>query len=189
MTEKNTTQIIADIISGRRTIHTFRTDSVPSEEIMMRAIEVAKWAPNHHLTEPWRVYLLGDETIKGVIDLNTRIMTEKWGAEAARAKQERWSKMPGWLVVSCNKSDDKLQMQEDYAACCCLIQNLMLYLWSEGIGMKWSTGAVIRDKQFYDLLWMDPQVEEIVGMFWYGYPDDVPVTVRKPLEQIIVKLP
>ncbi len=180
---------ISDIIRGRRTIHNFRVNEVPDDEIILKAIEAAKWAPNHHLTEPWRLYLLGQETINGIIDLNTRLVTEKHGMEAGKDKQERWSKMPGWLVISCNRSDDKLQMHEDYAACCCLIQNLMLYLWSEGIGMKWSTGDVIRDRQFYDLLWIDPQAEEVIGIFWYGYPDDIPVTARKSLEQIIVKLP
>ena len=70
--------------------------------------------------------------------------------------------MPGWLVVTCELSDDALRRREDYAACCCGVQNFMLYLWRHGIGVKWTSGPVIRDPVFYDLIWVDPACEEVV---------------------------
>ena len=179
---------IAKIIAERRTIHDFKPEPV-NREIIKQAIDAARWAPNHHLTEPWHFYLLGPETVKGVIDLNTRLVREKHGEEAAKIKQQRWSAMPGWMVVTCDKSADPQQMQEDYAACCCAIQNMMLYLWSESIGVKWSTGAVIRNDQFYDLLWIDPAAESVVGIFWYGYAKEIPVTTRNALEHCLIELP
>ena len=78
---------------------------------------------------------------------------------------------------------------EDYAACCCAAQNLMLYLWSLDIGVKWSTGGVIKHPDFSQIVGMDPQQETPVGLFWYGYAQDVPVTVRKHGEEKIVELP
>jgi len=179
---------ISELIASRRTIYDFKMDPVPVEKIK-EAIDVARWAPNHHLTEPWHFYLLGTESIKSVIELNTQIILEKSGEEAANAKQQRWSKIPGWLVVTCDKSADKHQMQEDYAACCCAIQNMMLYLWSENIGVKWSTGKVTCDPRFYDLLWVDQNAETVVGLFWYGYAEEVPQAARKQVEQITVMLP
>jgi nitroreductase len=179
---------VEELIKSRRTIYDFKSDQVPVEKIR-RAIDVARWAPNHHLTEPWHFYLLGPETIKSVIELNTQLTQDKNGVEAANAKQQRWSKIPGWLVVTCDKCGDPRQMQEDYAACCCAIQNMMLYLWSENIGMKWSTGKVTRDPRFYDLLWIDPDVESIVGLLWYGYAEEIPPADRKPVEQITIELP
>ena len=189
MSDQGSGNPVADLITGRRTIYEFRTEPIPSPDIIKRAIDISRWAPNHHLTEPWHFYLPGQETIAGIIELNTALAMEKNGTEAAREKQERWSRIPGWLVLTCDVSDNPVLAQENYAACCCMAQNLMLYLWSENIGTKWTTGAVIRDRRFYDLLWIDPSVETVTGMFWYGYAREIPVTTRKPLEQILVELP
>ncbi len=141
------------------------------------------------LTEPWHVYLLGPETADAVARLNADLVTATKGARAGQAKLERWRGIPGWIVVTCENTDDPLQAQEDYAACCCAIQNLSLYLWNEGIGVKWTTGAVTRHPDFYDLIWVEPEYETVVGMLWYGYPAEIPRTPRKPVQQIMVMLP
>ncbi len=93
------------------------------------------------------------------------------------------------MVVTCLKSDDELRCQEDYAACSCAIQNLMLILWQQGIGSKWSTGPITRDEHFYDLVWVNKDLESIMGIVWYGYAADVPQTTRKPLQQVLTELP
>lgn len=178
---------IAETIRGRRTINFFKPEA-PPREILLEGIDLARWAPNHHLTEPWRFYLLSDRIKEQIVDLNSRLVTESKGEEAGRAKRERWSRIPGWLVVTCTRSSDEQKQREDYAACCCAVQNLSLYLWSRGVGMKWTTGEVTRTDEFYDLIWVDPAVERVVGLFWYGYPDEVPVSVRKSVAEIVVDL-
>ncbi|MFZ0486804.1 MAG: nitroreductase [Arenicellales bacterium] len=178
---------VADTIRGRRSINFFKTD-LPPRDIILEAIDAARWAPNHHLTEPWRFYLLSDRIKQQIVDLNSRLVTEADGEEAGWAKRERWSRIPGWLVVTCVRSSDPLRQKEDYAACCCAVQNLFLYLWSRSIGTKWTTGPVTRTDAFYDLIWVDPVVEEVVGLLWYGYPNEVPVSVRKPVAEIVVEL-
>lgn len=183
------TETLTDIIRQRRTIHDFVPAPVPDKQCIIDAINIARWAPNHHLTEPWHFYLPGEETKQKIIRLNTELVRRDKGDAAAEKKQQRWSAMPGWLVISCDRSDDELLQQEDYAACCCMVQNLMLVLWAQNIGMKWSTGPVIRNREFHDLLWIDSTAETVVGLFWYGHPDVIPVTVRKPVEQLLVELP
>jgi nitroreductase len=180
-------QSIADLIRGRRSIDFFKS-GLPPREIVLEGIELARWAPNHHLTEPWRFYLLSDQVKQQIVELNTRLVTEAGGEAAGLAKRERWSRIPGWLAVTCARSTDPLRQREDYAACCCAVQNLFLYMWSRGVGMKWTTGAVTRTEAFYDLIWVDPEVEEVVGLLWYGYPQEVPVSVRKPVTEIVVEL-
>ena len=180
---------IAQLITGRRTIYEFKPAPVPSPAVMREAIAAARWAPNHRLTEPWHFYLLGPESIQGVIQLNTGLVVKKYGEKDGLEKQRRWARIPGWMVLTCDHSGDSVRDREDYAACCCAAQNLMLYLWHQGIGVKWNTGAVILDPGIYDLLWIDPAVETVVGIFWYGYPEEIPVTERKPVEQIIIELP
>jgi nitroreductase len=186
---KATAQIIEEVIRDRRTIHDFTTETPPFEQIE-KAIELASWAPNHRHTEPWRFHHLGRETISAVVDLNSRLVTEKKGASAGGTKRERWSTIPGWLAVtsalSCN--DAELQ-KEDYAACCCAIQNLSLYLWSVGVGVKWTTGAVTRHLDFYRLLNVDPTVRQTVGLLWYGYAANVAQQKRQPVGEILTRLP
>ncbi len=185
--EINSSQLI-ELISGRRTIYQFKEGMRPRDKLM-EAIDLARWAPNHHLTEPWHFYLLGDETVNAVIELNSEIVKASKGEDAANAKERRWRKMPGWFVMTCSKSDDPIRNQEDYAACCCAMQNLMLVLWNEDVGVKWSTGEITRDKRFYDLLWINPDMETVVGLFWYGYAEQIPNTTRKPFVQIMTELP
>lgn len=173
---------------ARRTVHEFRPQA-PPPELILRAIDLARWAPNHKLTEPWHFYLLGPETAAAIADLNAELVAAKAGPQAAEDKRRRWRAVPGWLAVTCENSDDPEQAREDYAACCCAIHNFMLYLWSEGVGVKWTTGNVTRDPRFYDLIWVDPTRETLVGLLWYGYPAAIPQTARKPVESILVRLP
>lgn len=186
---KATAQIIEEVIRDRRTIHNFTTETPPFEQIE-KAIELASWAPNHRHTEPWRFHHLGPETISAVVDLNSRLVTEKKGASAGIAKRERWNTIPGWLAVTSALSRNNAELQkEDYAACCCAIQNLSLYLWSVGVGVKWTTGAVTRHLDFYRLLNVDPAVRQTVGLLWYGYAANVAQQKRQPVGEILTRLP
>ena len=179
---------VAATIRGRRTIGAFRAD-VPPREIVLDAIELLRWAPNHKKTEPWHVFLLGSETSRAVIDLNSQILSATKGPEEAEAKRKKWSEVPGWLAVTCDLADDAFRREEDYAACCCLIQNLALALWSAGIGTKWSTGDVTRHPDFFKLLNIDPARQRVVGLFWYGYPAIIPAQTRRPVESFLVEMP
>jgi nitroreductase len=179
---------IAKLIRDRRTINDFRADP-PPEAAVLQAIELARWAPNHKHTEPWRFHLIGPETAKAIVALNARLVAEKKGEEAAAKKREKWSAVPGWLAVTCQRSDDSVRAREDYAACCCAIQNLSLFLWSEGIGVKWSTGDVTRHPEFAGLLGFDPAEHDFVGLLWYGYPQHVPPSKRRDVSEIVRRLP
>ena len=188
MTADVSSDIVAEVIRNRRSINFFKPEPPPTA-IINKALDLARWAPNHHLTEPWRFYLLGRQTATAIAELNAEMIAAKKGAAAAEEKRQRWLGMPGWLVVTQIKSDDAWQTREDYAACCCAVQNLMLYLWAEGIGTKWTTGPVTQAQAFYDLIWVDPAHEDVVGMLWYGYPAEIPVTPRRPLAEVLVELP
>jgi nitroreductase len=177
------------LISNRRTVHQFKPGEVPPIEKIEKAIDLARWAPNHHLTEPWHFYIIGPETVSAIIELNAELARNKNGDKAARIKLKRWSQIPGWLVLTCTKSEDPIRAQEDYAACCCAAQNMMLYLWHEGIGVKWTTGDVVKESRFYNLIRVDPHAEIVVGLFWYGYAEEIPNTKRKPIKQILARLP
>ena len=179
---------VRNVICGRRTIGAFRPE-LPPREVVLDALEAARWAPNHKKTEPWHVFLLGPETARAVIDLNSQIIAAIKGPEEAEAKRKKWSEVPGWLAVTCDLADDPFRREEDYAACCCFIQNLSLALWSAGIGTKWSTGDITRHPDFFKLLNIDPAQQRVVGLFWYGYPAIIPAQTRRPVESFLIEMP
>jgi nitroreductase len=176
------------VLEGRRTINLYLQTAVP-RQLVRDAIEAATWAPNHHVTEPWRFYLLGRDTVSACLDLVRDMVTAKKDAAAGEFKANNWSEKPGWLVVSCRRSDDELLQREDYAACAAAVQNFMLYLWKAGVGSKWTTGDITRDARFFEILGMDPDAEFVVGLIWYGYPKLTPQQSRKGLAEVLRELP
>jgi nitroreductase len=171
-------------IRGRRSIDLFAAERVPPE-LLLDAIELARWAPNHRLTEPWRFYLLGDDTRRALIDLAVEIEVAAKGERAGTARRARLEGVPSMFVLTSARSDEALLDRENYGACCCAAQNLMLYLWRQGIGVKWTTGGITRQPRFYELLGIDPAKESVVGYFWYGVPKVVPQQRRRPVAEIV----
>lgn len=178
----------AEVLRGRRTVNLYLHTPVP-DELVRDAIEVATWAPNHHVTEPWRFIVPGEQTVQKILDLCQAIVTDRKGAELALHKRESWAEKPGWLIVSCQRSDDELRQNEDYAACCAAVQNFMLYLWKAGVGSKWTTGDITRDPRFFDIIGVKQSEAFVVGLIWFGYPKLTPAQSRKEPAEVIVELP
>jgi nitroreductase len=179
-------EAIARVLRERRTVHDFEAEVVP-EGFVDWALDLARWAPNHHRTEPWRVYLLGPRAQAAIAALNARLVAARQGERAAAVKLRRWQAMPGWLVITSPLGDDPLRQEEDYAACCCAAQNFMLALWSVGVGVKWTTGEVVRHSEFADIVGFDAGQARVVGLFWYGWPATVTGQQRRPPESFVVR--
>jgi nitroreductase len=178
---------IAAVLRGRRSIDLFTPEAV-SVDVIRDAVDVARWAPNHRLTEPWRFYLLGPATRQTVIDLAVELETATKGERAGVARRARLDAVPGMFALTTRRNPDPLLDREDYAACCCAAENLMLYLWQRGIGVKWTTGGITRHQRFHELLGVDSTSEAVVGLFWYGVPKVVPTQERRAVAEIVREL-
>ena len=77
--------VVHQILRERRTSHHFSDEDIP-ESLIENAVESVRWAPNHYLTEPWRVYLLGPEVKNQIISLNTEILEGSKGEKVAEIK-------------------------------------------------------------------------------------------------------
>ncbi|WP_052463387.1 nitroreductase family protein [Bacillus altitudinis] len=101
------------------------------EEIILEMLNVAVWAPNHKLREPWR-FVYVDHEISN--------------------KLECFQKEPSAHLILVNKcSSDSYQQTEDAAATFCLVQNFRLIAWEYGVGVnviypKWRFDRRIREK-------------------------------------------
>ena len=62
--------------------------------------ELARWAPNHRLTEPWRFYLMGPETVAAAVDCWAEYEVEREGEAAGQARRKRLAGIPGHFVLN-----------------------------------------------------------------------------------------
>ena len=162
---------------GRRSVEQYKADPVPREAIA-RALECAIHAPNHFLTEPWRVRLLNDEQAARLMELSKFDGTKKL-----------LDNCPQLLVVSIDMSPDgkndgmewNVRGLEDHAAAACAIQNMMLSLASQGIGSKWMTGKMgISGEDVLGIFNDVAETEHYMGTFMMGYP-------KEPMEHMKVR--
>ncbi len=182
---------VLEAITSRRSVFKFKPDPVPIETIQ-RVFSYGIWAPNHHLTEPWRFIVLGTETKEKLAQRYSEIQRAKAADSAddearqalADAGYKKFHSKPTIVAVSCNQDGDEVQNREDYAAACCAMQNVALAAWSEGIGMQWSTGPITLEDDTYDLLGVDKDREYIIGFFYTGFPEEVLNAKRKPFDEV-----
>lgn len=185
-----------EALRTRRTVYKLE-DRPVADDVLERALEAGRWAPNHKLTEPWRFTKVGPQTRARLGRVAARLAEQK-AADMPAAERERQvaravekiTAAPALLVVSCLKSpDDAFREREDYASCACAVQNIMLSLWADGVGCQWSTGGVIRDDESYRVLGIDQVEEEIIALLKVGFPAKVPEIARRPLAEVSRRLP
>ena len=165
---------VYDAIRGRSTAGDL-TPEVPPREAIARLIDAAIWAPNHHLTEPWRFTVLAGaerETFgRALADwLQGGGDGETPGEDDVRRARRSMMGAPVTVVVTqaAGADDDPVRELEDYAACCCAVQNLMLAAQADGLASKWMTGRISRYAGAKQILRLDPR-DRIVGFVCIGY--------------------
>ncbi len=183
---------VLDVIRARRTIQRFEPAPVP-REVLLEAVEAARWAPCHRTSWPWRFVLPGPRTREALFRRGLQLQAEAKGAEPAAIEEPVRRKMlhPGALIVVVQRLDsDPLVREEDYASCAAAVQNAMLLLHARGWGSKWGTGQVTRDPRALELLGVHLGRERVVGFLWVGRAEHVPrAPSRPPLEALLTELP
>ena len=187
---------LTDALLSRRTVYRFEDRPIPGD-VLERALEAARWAPNHRLTQPWRFLVVGPETRQRLGPIAARLARVKAKdvspdeVEAVIARQvKKVTGLPGLIVVTNRKTpDDPQREREDYAATCCALHNLVLQLWADGVGAQWGTGGLTRDDETYRALGIEAAADEIIGFVKCGYPAKVPRSERMPLDEVVVRLP
>ena len=81
-------KIVRDNLRHRRTVALFEDRPVDRQHIL-DAIDVARWAPNHHLTQPWRFYLLGEKARETTLHWIEVIVGERTKPALGKRKAEK----------------------------------------------------------------------------------------------------
>lgn len=173
---------LVDTIRTRRSVGAFTEQSV-DPELVLELLEIAVWVPNHRLTEPWRFALLTGEAAARYAEIRRDMALDACTLEDEAARRQvgdgmfkKFSDIPAFLAVIMKAHPDSEIREEDYAACCCLVQNFLLLAWERGLSTSWKTFK--RDKRLRALLALADD-ETVVSWLHLGYPKGkIPQTAR-----------
>jgi nitroreductase len=122
---------LEDAIRTRRTHKAYGAQAV-DRATLDELLDLARWAPNHHLTNPWRFRVLGPEALER--------LKEAAGADAA-GKLDR---APTLVAVSAVQTGDPVADEEDLCAAACAAYIVLLAAHGRGLVGYWRTPAVLR---------------------------------------------
>ncbi len=147
---------VEEAIRTRRTHKAFGPEPVAREKIEA-LLELARWAPNHHLTAPWRFRVVGPGALAR--------LKEVAGPEGA-AKLDR---APTLIVVSCAGGGDPIQDEEDLHATAVAAYIVLLAAHARGLGGYWRTPALLRGEEGRTAVGL-PDGERFVALLHLGDP-------------------
>ena len=183
------TMSVYEAIHSRRMNNEF-TDDVPPRESMERMIDAAIWAPNHRLTNPWRFFVLEKGGVKRdeVAQLAYDNIFERSGNhDNANGSRQRVLDAPALIYVYSVAGDREDLTQENYAAACCAVQNLLLAAVAEGLAGDWSTGNTTRHPRLAETLGAEADWT-MVGALFIGQPSRPSASVRAAPAEVAVWL-
>ncbi|QIZ08658.1 nitroreductase [Priestia megaterium] len=142
---------IIDIIYSRRNIKNFKSDPVTIEQIS-KWLQAGTMAPNHKMTEPWEVYMVGAET------------REKLNHKT------NFFHAPVVLAILSKHGANEIEKIENAHATACFVQNFNLAAWAEGVGTFWSSmGGAPKNREILGV----PDGYDVIGIFGVGYPEEI----------------
>src|SRR5918996_3331816 len=171
---------------GRRMAWKFKDEPVPREAVQ-RMLDVAVWAPNHRLTEPWRFFVLekGTAARQRAADLAYQFAVQR-NNDPIRAERARQAVLgpPVVIYVYCVPGPNEEVTRENYAAVCCAVQNISLAGVAEGLSVTWETGGPTRHPGLRETLGADPDWT-LVTMLSIGVPAEMPSSRRSPAGEFV----
>jgi nitroreductase len=166
---------LEDAIRTRRTHKAYAPEPI-DRATLDELFELARWAPNHHLTNPWRFRVLGPETLDHL----------KAAADAldagSGAKLER---APTLVVVSVTQGGEPVADEEDALAGGVAAYIVLLAAHARGLAGYWRTPAVLRSPGGREALGIGDG-ERVLGLLHLGHArQEQRAPERAPTEAIV----
>ena len=148
-------------IRTRRTHKAYAPEPV-SPAVLDELFELARWAPNHHLTNPWRFRVLGPRALAALKD----------------------------AAASVVQTGDPVGDEEDVAAGAAAVFIVLLGAHARGLAGYWRTPGVLRTPEGRAACGI-PAGEHVLGLVHLGEARGPgrPAPERAPLDEIRVHLP
>jgi nitroreductase len=151
---------IEQAIRTRRTHKAFGLEPV-ERKTLDELFELARWAPNHHATNPWRFRVVGRGALARLRDA------------AGREQATKLDRAPTLIVVSAALTGEPLQDEEDLHATAIAAYIVLLVAHARGFAGYWRTPAVLRTAEGRAAVGLVPQ-EQVVALIHLGSPCQEP---------------
>ena len=163
-------------IRARRTHKQYGPEAV-DEAVVRELVTLARFAPNHKLTNPWRFRLLGPET---------RARIEELVGENETLKLRR---APTLVLVTAVLSEDPVLAEEDLLAAGCAAYVMLLGATKRGLASYWRSPNCFREEPVRTLVGL-AENETLVALVYLGPPaSNPPGKERAPLDDVYTALP
>lgn len=165
-------------IKTRRSINKVKQTKI-SNSIINKILESGTWAPNHHLTQPWKFFVITNKSRDklGKIMVNTLKdnLKEPINKTELELKIEKEKNKPLRapviiIVTVIPKKNDKIKEVEEICAGAAAAQNMLLTAHELGIGAILRTGISAYDKNIKKFLGIENS-DHIIGFIYLGYPN------------------
>jgi nitroreductase len=165
-------------IRTRRTHKAFSAQAV-EPAVLDELFELASWAPNHHLTSPWRFRVLGERAREQLMEL-----AESEQAGAALKLQ----RAPTLVAVTAVQSGDQVQDREDLLATAVAAYLVLLGAHARGLAGYWRTVRLLEDPRGREIIGL-PAAETPLALLYLGHAvQEQRVPERAPLSEVVTYL-
>lgn len=141
-------------IRTRRTHKVFGPQRL-DREVLDELFELARWAPNHHATNPWRFRVLGEHSL------------ERLKRAAGEEQAGKLDRAPTLIVVSAALTGDPVQDEEDLHSTAIAAYIVLLAAHARGYAGYWRTPAVPRTLEGRAAVGL-PDGERVLGLLHLG---------------------
>ena len=165
-------------IRARRTHKQYGSEPV-DPGVVAELVDLARWAPNHHLTQPWRFRMLGAQT-RARLD-------ECCGPKEAM----KLGRAPTLVLATAKLSGDPHTDEEDLAAVACAVYAVLLGATDRGLASYWRTPGAFETDEARAVLGLEPD-EKIVALIHLGTAAGSPPDKereRLPLAEVLTAFP
>jgi nitroreductase len=165
-------------IRTRRTHKAFGPRPV-APEVLMELFELASWAPNHHLTNPWRFRVLGERTRATLMEL------AESDSPGSAVKLRR---APTLVAVTASLGGEPAEDREDTLATAVAAYIVLLGAHARGLAAYWRTVPLLDTPAARDLLGIGTE-ESPLGLLYLGEPvQEQRVPERAPPQDFVTQL-
>jgi len=162
-------------IRTRRTHKAFGPREV-EPAVLEGLFELARWAPNHNLTSPWRFRVLGSRTRERLMAL---------AEEVKPGSAVKLQRAPTLVAVTAEQSGDAGQDRDDLLATGVAAYLVLLGAHSRGLAGYWRSVSLLEDPRGREILRIGSS-EAAVGMLYLGEPvQEQRVPERAPGAQVV----
>lgn len=180
---------VLDAIRDRRSVGKM-TDAVPDHALICQVLDAGTWAPNHHLTEPWRFFVLQGDARAELGQAMGRVAARRESdparqATAAAKAATKPMRSPCVIAIAVEPAPDETVPEiEEIAAGCAAAQNMLLAAHALGLAAIWRSGWITFEPEMLEHFQLSERAR-MLGFIYLGYPAmAAPVRNRRSIDDV-----